>query len=103
MNDSDIAMLSARLAQIQRLRDGILPIFPLLKTHFEHDVSKLTASLILVNDEVTRGRIQQLLEFLRLPQQLDDEMQHLHQILTQPDETTTQHGLDGLNGLWRTQ
>lgn len=103
MNDSDIATLSARLAQVQRLRDGILPVFPLLKTHYDHDVSKLTASLIHANDEVTRGRIQQLLEFLRLPQQLDDEMQHLHRILTQPDEATTQQGLDGLSGLWRTQ
>ena len=103
MNDSDIAILSARLAQVQRLRDGILPVFNLLKTYYEHDVSKLTASLIHVNDEVTRGRIQQLLELLRLPQQLDDEIQDLHRILTQPDETTTQHGLDGLTGLWRTQ
>lgn len=103
MNDSDMATLSARLAQIQRLRDSIIPAFPLLKSHFETEVSKLTASLILENDEITRGRIQQLLEFMRLPQQLDDELQYLHRILTQTDEATTQQGLDGLNGLYRMQ
>lgn len=103
MNDSDIAILSERLAQMQRLRDGILPVFQLLKTHYEHDVSKLTASLINANDEVTRGRIQQLLKFMCLPQELDDEMQDIHRILTQPDEATTQHGLDGLTGSFQTQ
>ena len=96
-------MLSAKLAQIQRLRDSLLPAFPLLKDYYEQEVSRLTASLIIENDEVTRGRIQQLLEVLRLPQKLDSEMQDLNRILTHPDETTTQHGLDGLQGLWRMQ
>lgn len=103
MNDSDIAMLSARYALLQRMRDGVLPVFPLLKTHFEHDVSRLTASLIHANDDVTRGRIQQLLELLRLPEKLDEEMQNLDRILKQPDEATTQQGLDGLTGLFRMQ
>lgn len=103
MNDSDIAMLSAKLAQAQRLRDGILPVFPLLKIHYENEISRLTASLIHADDEETRGRIKQLLDFLRLPEKLDGEMQEIHRILTQPDEATTQHGLDGLTGLFRTQ
>lgn len=101
MNDHDISMLSAKLVQIQRLRDSILPAFPLLKDYYELEVSRLTASLILENDDVTRGRIQQLLEVLRLPHKLDDEIANLSRILTQPDEDTTQQGLDGLNGLWR--
>lgn len=103
MNDSDIALLSEKLANAQRLRDAILPVFPLLKPHYEALISKMTASLIIMNDEVTRGRIQQLLENLRLPQMLDEEIQSINRILTQPDEAITQHGLDGLSGLWRTQ
>lgn len=103
MNDSDIAMLSARLAQIQRLRDSVLPVFPLLKTHFESDMSRMTASLIHTNDEETRGRIKQLLDFLRLPEKLENEIQDLNRILNQPEEATTQQGLDGLTGLFRMQ
>lgn len=103
MNDSDIAMLSEKLAHLQRLRDGILPVFPLLKTHYESEMSRLTASLIHADDEEIRGRIKQLLDFLRLPQKLDEEMQNTHRILTQPDEATTHQGMDGLTGLWRTQ
>lgn len=103
MNDSEFATLSARHVQLQRLREGILPVFPLLKTNFEHDLSRLTASLIHANDDVTRGRIQQLLELLRMPEKLDEEIQNLDRILKQPDEATTQQGLDGLTGLFRMQ
>jgi hypothetical protein len=104
LNDSDIAMLSEKLSTLQRLKDGILPVFPLLKSHYETEMSRLTASLINFNDEVTRGRIQQLLDILRLPHKLDDEIQNIHRILSQSDdESTTQQGLDGLTGLMRMQ
>ena len=102
LNDSFADSLSGELAMAQRLRDSLLPINPLLRAYYEPEMARLTASLIGENNEVIRGKIQQLLEVIRLPEKLSEDIANLHRILMQSDETPTQ-GLDSLTGMFRTQ
>lgn len=97
MNDAEIARLHHEIKELQSLLAIIHPVMPRLKGYLLNRRDNFVTQLVDHNDEVTRGRIQELQSLIDLQETLERQISYRTAELNRVDDGTT--GLTGLDAI----
>lgn len=99
MDDATASNLHEQLNELQNLLTQLHIVMPYLEPYLHVRRDSFITLLIDKNDDVIRGRIQELQDLLDLPQVLASQIAYKTQEINRSDDDTTQPtGLDAING-----
>jgi hypothetical protein len=97
LNDADVSRLQHEINEIQSLLATIHPVMPRLKVYLLSRRDNFITQLVDHNDEVTRGRIQELQALIGLQEILERQITYRTAEINRADDSTT--GLTGLDAI----
>jgi hypothetical protein len=97
MNDADISRLHHEINELQSLLTILYPAMPRLRFYLLSRRDSFVTQLVDHNDEVTRGRIQELQSLIDIQETLERQIAYRTAEINRADEGTT--GLTGLDAI----
>lgn len=99
MDDATASNLHEQLNELQKLLTQLHIVMPYLIPYLLSRRDNFVTRLVEKNDDVIRGRIQELQNFLDLPRVLASQIEYRTQEINRSEYDTTQPtGLDAING-----
>ena len=99
MDDSQLSNLNREVNDIKSLQTTIYPVMPRLVKYLIERRDHFLSQLVDKNDEVLRGRIQEIQSMIDIQKTLEAPIQYRIRLIESAGERTTSHfGLDSLTG-----
>lgn len=99
MDDATASNLHEQLNELQNLLTKLHIVMPYLEPYLHVRLDNFITLLVNKNDDVIRGRIQEVQDLLDLPQVLASKIAYKTQEINRSEDDTTQpYGLDAING-----